>query len=122
MENASKALIMAGAILIAIILISLGLQIVSPNKGVTNQLGDLSSSMEVSMFNSQFTQYEGVRRGTEVNDLIRKINLNNTRNSNRQIVVPESLTISVTKIYEVSFKDENKDGYVDLVDIIESSI
>ena len=40
MENASKALIIAGAILISILLISLGIMMFNASKSTTDQAGD----------------------------------------------------------------------------------
>ena len=60
MENASKALIIAGAILLAIIIISLGIMVVN---NARNQIGgnDLSKQ-EIEAFNSQWDQYCGVSK------------------------------------------------------------
>ena len=46
MENASKALIIAGAILISILLISLGIVMFNASKGTTGQATDTANSME----------------------------------------------------------------------------
>lgn len=46
MENASKALIIAGAILISILLISLGIIMFNSSKGTTDQAANTSSAME----------------------------------------------------------------------------
>ena len=46
MENASKALIIAGAILISILLISLGIIMFNASKGTTNQAGATANQME----------------------------------------------------------------------------
>ena len=68
MENASKALIIAGAILISILLISLGIVIYNSAKDAasTDQMDDF----QVSAFNSKFTQYEGKKSGSQVKSLI----------------------------------------------------
>jgi len=89
MENATKALLMAGAILIAIILIALGLKIVNSNKGVTEQVDKLSTSMEVSMFNSQFEPYtRQLQSASETKTLIDKIIANNwNKNKNEFITI-----------------------------------
>ena len=55
MENASKALIIAGAILLAILLISLGIMIYTQASGVVNN--NAMSEVEISSFNKKFTQY-----------------------------------------------------------------
>ena len=46
MENASKALIIAGAILISILLISLGIVMFNASKGTTAQASNTASVME----------------------------------------------------------------------------
>ncbi len=46
MENASKALIIAGAILIAILLISLGIIMFNSSKGTTDQATGTANAME----------------------------------------------------------------------------
>ena len=75
MENATKAL-----------LIAVGLKILNSTSGVTKQVDDLSTTMEKSMFNSQYTQYEGQRKGSEVKSLLNLIYQNN-KNSNNKIIV-----------------------------------
>lgn len=46
MENASKALIIAGAILISILLISLGIIMFNSSKGTTGQAANTAGAME----------------------------------------------------------------------------
>ena len=70
MENASKALIIAGAILLAILLISLGIYIFTGAQDVTKNTGlqtqeaatfnaSILDAQEVSVFNSAMVKYEG---------------------------------------------------------------
>ena len=75
MDNASKALIMAGAILIAVMLISLGVLLYNRAQDVaTDSIGTIDS-IGVTAFNEQFTQYCGPRvRGSTVKTLIGKVN------------------------------------------------
>lgn len=69
MENASKALIIAGAILLAILLISLGIMIFSQAQDTVNNSG--MSQAEISAFNSQFIKYEREKvKGSEIKSLI----------------------------------------------------
>ena len=57
MENASKALIIAGAILLSIIIISLGIMVVN---NARNQMGGANLNKEqVQTFNSQWEAYVG---------------------------------------------------------------
>ena len=72
MENASKALIIAGAILLAILIISLGIMIFNQASGVVNN--NAMSEVEVTQFNSKFTQYEGTAvRGATVNAMLQAV-------------------------------------------------
>ena len=68
MENASKALIIAGAILLAILLISLGIMIFNQAQDTVNNSG--MSQAEISAFNNQFLKYEGTQKGSVVKSLI----------------------------------------------------
>lgn len=45
MENATKALIIAGAVLVSILLISIGILLINNNKGITNSATNLSEGM-----------------------------------------------------------------------------
>ena len=75
MENASKALIIAGAILLAILIISLGILIYNQASGIVN--GNTMDSVKISEFNTQFTQYEGTKSGTQVRSLAQVVLSNN---------------------------------------------
>lgn len=77
MENASKALLIAGAILIVILLIAVGMLVYSKARSVIDTgIGQMSST-EISMFNSAFNDYEGSQKGTSVRVLLEKVISNN---------------------------------------------
>lgn len=80
MENASKALLIAGAVLIAILLIGVAMLIYNGAMDGINQSLANMSQQEKDMFNVQFTQYEGTQRGNNVRAVIRNIISNNTTN------------------------------------------
>ena len=99
MENASKALIIAGAILLAILIISLGIMIYNQASGVVNN--NAMSEVEIQSFNQKFEQYLGDNvRGANVNSLLSAVRNNNisTDDTSRQITVESagSEGISVT--------------------------
>lgn len=75
MENASKALIIAGAILISISLITLGVLIFKQASGFSNT--DAISEVEKETFNSKFTQYEGTQSGRNIKTIYNKVLVNN---------------------------------------------
>ena len=66
MENASKALIIAGAILLAILLISLGIFIFTGAQDTAKKAGGLESQ-EAATFNASILKYEGT--GKSVSDI-----------------------------------------------------
>ena len=61
MENASKALIIAGAILLSIAIIGIGMYVFNMASGTINQAN--MSGQEIEAYNSEFTKYEGVQNG-----------------------------------------------------------
>ena len=72
MENASKALIIAGAILLAIVIISLGLIVVNNVRTTTDNTN--LSEQEIQSFNAKFIAYEGNSvSGSRVNTLIQQV-------------------------------------------------
>ncbi len=87
MENASKALIIAGAILLAILLISLGILIFSQAQDVVQNNG--MTQAEITAFNAKWTKYEGSQKGSVVKTMIQEVMASNadSNNANRQILV-----------------------------------
>ena len=75
MENASKALIIAGAILLAILLISLGIMIFNQAQDTVSNSG--MSEAEVTSFNNKFLKYERNQKGTMVKSLIQEVQATN---------------------------------------------
>lgn len=76
MENASKALIIAGAILLAILLISLGIMVFGQAQDTVTNSG--MNDAAKTAFNNRLLKYEGTKRkGSEVKALINEINVMN---------------------------------------------
>ena len=71
MENASKALIIAGAILLAILIVSLGITIF--NNAKDNANNQKLDEQVISAFNSKFASFEGTKTGTEVNTMLQQV-------------------------------------------------
>ncbi len=70
MENASKALIIAGSILIAIMIISLGIVIFNNFGGTAKKMANMDKQ-EIAAFNSKITPYVGEHiSGTQVNTFL----------------------------------------------------
>lgn len=90
MENASKALIIAGAILISILIISLGVLVYNQASSTVNKAN--LNSQEAQAQNSKFESYFGTDvTATEVKNLLSEIRTNNLTASRNE----ESATIGV---------------------------
>ena len=129
MENASKALIIAGAILLAILLITLGILVYNQAAGVINN--NAMSDVEMQQFNQKFTQYEGKQRGVTVRSLLQTVLSNNTSadNDDRKVSVDGNAGISMTiedtsaptsdvetgETYDISFNYGESGGNAGLV-------
>ena len=145
MENASKALIIAGAILLAILIISLGIMIYRQASGVVDS--NAMDEVAVSSFNEKFQQYVGKNvRGANVNALISSIiqnNLSNSDDTSKQV----HLTVTTTnwsagtagkpsnkivtssndagsaltgRSYSVTATPDEKSGYIKLITITDA--
>lgn len=94
MENTSKSLLIAGAILIAILLISAGIYIYN-NSG---NLAAIKASAQVEnmnliRFNNDYTMYEGVQNGRNVRALLQKAVSNNEELYQEQNTIPDCVCI-----------------------------
>ena len=127
MDNASKALIMAGAILIAVGIVGIGIYIFTTANSMTDDALNQIDALTVQSVNSQLVQYEGKIRGREL-----KACINAARSINNQNALPNSKTIglkfgsidvnkvpnsTVTGIsdntdYNVSFEYDDATGFI----------
>ena len=88
MENASKALIIAGAVLVSILLITFGVMIMSSTGGTQDTVKQQTDSMAIQTFNSQFLQYEGTQKSAEqVRQLLSSVKASNGANASHQIKI-----------------------------------
>ena len=95
MENATKALMIAGAVLIAILIIGVGMMIYNSAQGSIDGATSQVAQQEVEMFNSGFAQYEGKRSGSQVKALMSSVLNNNNKYGENGDNVPEKV-IEVT--------------------------
>ena len=133
MENASKALIIAGAILLSILLISLGIMIFNQAQDATKNSG--MSQAHVSTFNSKFSKYEGKKiKGSEVRGLLQEIIASNGDEDNINAVPARIISVTgaisdpknaaaikTSKSYEVTLTTYNTEGYVTAIKIEEKT-
>ena len=82
MENASKALIIAGAIILSVLIIILGMYFYNQAAGVGKSVN--MTEYEIQQFNSKFTMYEGEISGAQAKQLCDVIENHNAAYSNEQ--------------------------------------
>lgn len=92
MENASKALLLAAAILIAIILISLGVYIVSQGQDTVQDSGKVLDEVRIQQFNGKFDIYQGTKTGSQVKQLVKTVSSNNIADPGQQVKFSDDST------------------------------
>jgi hypothetical protein len=132
MENASKALIIAGAILVAILLISVGVIII---RNANIDPSSTFSEMEISQFNEKWTKYESTKQSaSQVKALLSQIDASNSAegaSSNKDLKyvhldASSSVTtragVKAAKTYTVECSDvDPADGFIDTIKITENT-
>ena len=136
MENASKALIIAGAILLAILLISLGIMIFTQAQDTVSSSG--MSDAEITAFNQKFTKYEGTFKGSMVKSLVQEVRANNSNKANSEKIVklsgtpvnggaatsdgtdsPTTSGVVNTDTYKITVESYASDGRVSKISVVE---
>ena len=106
MENASKALIIAGAILLAIAIIGVGMYVFN-NSSDSVESSDLSEE-EVIAYNGDFDVYQGTIRGSRVKTLIDTVNNHNLTAIDRTEKIQVLLNANLGSSVDVSNVPENR--------------
>ena len=131
MENASKALIIAGSVLIAILVISLGLLIFKSTSGTTAQTQDLGKTLEVQQFNSQFLKYCGDSvKGSQVETLCGVIIAHNANSEDSKkvkifgtddvnMISKKSNSIKTNQNYKVTQNIDKSTGLIEYIEVQE---
>lgn len=128
MENATKALLIAAAVLVVIILIAFGMRIVSTSSGTQDQADATMNSTKAQAFNQKFEAYKGKRvNGSTVRNLMTAISQNNVSDPTHKIeynntdgAISGITSVDDTKTYSVTFEyaTENENaGYINKVKI-----
>ena len=125
MENASKALLMAGATLIAILIITLFVLMNNQIKSYQQQKDEAEKAQQISKFNNDFERYlvmddDGIS-GADVVTLINKLNEynqkskanteNNTTDNGKAIDYNVVMTITISNMGNTDEKNGNTQGF-----------
>ena len=84
MENASKALLMAGGVLIGLLIISLGVYLFTNFGGTAGQIQANIDENQLAQFNSQFTSYVG-RDNVTIHNVVSMAKLATQNNQSYQL-------------------------------------
>lgn len=88
MENATKALLIAGSILIAILLIAMGVKIFNSTSGTAKSAQSTMDATEVAMFNNKWLKYVGNNKNKSTAiSLLNDVIVNNSTNSDKKVGV-----------------------------------
>ena len=126
MENATKALLIAGSVLVAILLIAMGVKIFNSTSETTESAQKTMDATAATQFNQQFVDYNGKQKGNKVIDLLNKVlssnSVNDINTSEKRITIhwksgtawnPNTISswthdIERTKEYDITIKYNEK--------------
>ena len=124
MENASKALIIAGAILLSILIIGVGIFIFTSAQGTIDSSLQSMTTQEVNSFNSQFTSYQGDKvSGSNVKALLTNLAGNYASYKDEPAKVPEVDASSIESTLKASHtKTDGTEKYNENISKIRNKI
>lgn len=109
MENGSKALIIAGTIIIVMMFVALGMFFFTKQGGVSGTVRKKWTDDERNTFNNQFTSYELEQKGSRVKELIVIVNESNKKFDSR--VEIQGPVYQLNGVYYPSYELINSDNY-----------
>lgn len=126
MENASKALIIAGAVLISILLITIGIILINSGRDVIEGSTTQMSSQKIQTFNAQFTAYEGTKKGSEIKGIYNTVEASNAADQAHQVkitgignagLIESGKKYTVTLTYSATNSATTEKGYISGISI-----
>ena len=119
MENASKALIIAGAILVSILLISIGVMVIQSTGNVQQGMAETMDSSAAQQFNGKFDPYLGTKKSASTARALCSAVIANNASSSHQIKVNNKT--SSTDISTISAGFANNTSYTITVTTIDAN-
>lgn len=117
MENASKALLMAGGILIGVLILALMVTLFLSSRELSEEYEKTKQSEAVQQFNVNFTKYLG--QNLTIHQVI---TITNFANENNVSVAGGKTTLNINdetlkKSYKLTIINYNSNGYVSAIQI-----
>ena len=127
MENASKALIIAGAVLVALLVIAVSTRVFYSTTGTAEQVESSMATTEITTFNNQFLAFVGPDKSRgQVIALLNAIIVNNSKDSLHQIGIisgdygndpKTAINIVEDCEHEISVTVYGTEGYIQTIKI-----
>lgn len=123
MENASKALLIAGSVLVVIVLIAVGMRILNSTAGASESAQKTMDSTAITNFNMQFVNAGAkvgttLLKGSKVLALQQKVLASNAVNKVHKIVGSiTTVTINTSKDYNVITSINSTTGYIENISV-----
>ena len=118
MENASKALLIAGGMLITILVVSLFGYLFADMGGYAKKTYSIIETNRISQFNSQFTKYEG-RNDLTIQDVVTIANLARSNNESYNLNIPDENSYYIQVKWNGK-KIENKSNMIEDDEILDA--
>ena len=118
MENATKALLIAGGVLIAILIITVMVMLFNSTGNVSRSYNDRIETEEVTKFNSNFTQYLGQK--FTIHEAITITNFaknNGVEIDNGKTTAEIDPATAKEKKYTLTVNSYDENGYIDSITI-----
>ena len=135
MENATKALLIAAAVLIVIVIIALGVALLNPGSDMKGQAEAVGESTSVQAFNTHFSPYLGNnKKASDVRALVTDVLASNKHNvykvevmfKGTKIIAKETPTTvsdyapQDAKTYNIEASYKGEGGRIDIIKIVEN--
>lgn len=117
MENASKALLIAGSVLLAIIILSMFMSMYGQIKGMEETKEEKIRLEQLQAFNSQYEAYnKHIMYGADVITLSNKIDEHNLNNPYEQITIsiPDDFRSKITDLKDGILNEKEKENLLKL--------
>ena len=118
MENGSKAIIIAGTIIVVMLFVAVGMYFFVKAGHSSGNVKNKYTQDEINAFNDQFAGYEFEQKGSRVKELIVRVNNSNEKFDNRVEITKNSNSSDVSDfvtysddIYYPKYNLKNSDTY-----------
>lgn len=101
MENASKALLMAGAVLLLMLVLTFSVYFVKKLGGQTSELYSNIKQSDIDEFNQQFFNYDG-KDNLRIHDVISIINLAKNNNQSERFPIIIKVKVDGEEMQDIS--------------------